>query len=174
MAGATDEQITSMMGSTQEYWIKDGNYKSSLNGTFLQWQLYINKENKLYSKMSNSESIFWNDGAVNPDEVLKVEVNKNVMEVLGEPCHELILTCKSGTQKYYFNEKIKVDPTLFENHKFGNWSEVISRSGSIPLKMVIDTPRFSIVSTALSVTPAKLADDLFQLPVGAKIEKSPF
>lgn len=72
----TDEQFTTMMGSVQEYFIKNGNYKSVANGSFFQWQLYVNKENKLYSKMANSEILLWNDGAANSDKVLKAEVNK--------------------------------------------------------------------------------------------------
>jgi len=47
-----------MMGSTQEYLIKGGDYKSIANGTLVQWQLFINKDNKLYNKMSNSETAF--------------------------------------------------------------------------------------------------------------------
>lgn len=117
----TDQQWTSMMGSTQEYIIKGGDYKSISNGTFVQWQLYINKDNKLYNKTSNSEIAFWNDASIQGDEVLKIEVNKNVMEVLGYPCDEVILSCKSGVQKYYFNSKLSVDTKLFANHKFGNW-----------------------------------------------------
>ena len=52
-----DQQFTAMMGSTQDYIFKEGNYKSSTNGTFFQWQLYIHKENKLYNKMANSATI---------------------------------------------------------------------------------------------------------------------
>jgi hypothetical protein len=59
------------MGSSQNYIIKGGDYKSSANGTMFQWQLYINKDNKLYNKMSNSETILWNDAGAKPDEVLK-------------------------------------------------------------------------------------------------------
>src|SRR5438045_2517587 len=76
IANVTNEQFSSMMGTTQEYLIKGGNYKSSTNGTFFQWQLYINKDNKLYNKMANSPTILWNDGSVNADEVIKTEINK--------------------------------------------------------------------------------------------------
>lgn len=78
-----DQQFNSMMGTTQEYIIKGGDYKSSSNGTLVQWQLYINKDNKLYNKMSNSETIFWNDGITNPDSIISVEINKDVTEILG-------------------------------------------------------------------------------------------
>src|SRR5882672_9106198 len=99
LANATSAQLSAMMGTTQEYFIKGGNYKSLTNGTFFQWQLYINKDNKLYNKMSNSATILWNDGAVNPDEVIKAEINKGVIDILGHKCDELVLTCKSGVQK---------------------------------------------------------------------------
>lgn len=37
MPNMTDEQFTTMMGSTQEYFIKNGDYKSVANGSFFQW-----------------------------------------------------------------------------------------------------------------------------------------
>jgi hypothetical protein len=174
MPNVTDEQFNSMMGNTQEYLIKGGNYKSSSNGTYFQWQLYINNDNKLYNKMAHSPTILWNDGSANPDEVVKAEINKGVTEILGYQCDELILTCKSGIQKYYFTSKLAVDPKLFEKHKFGNWNEVMSRTKALPLKMVIDTPQFSIESLAKEVVATKVDDKVFELPADAKVEKSPY
>lgn len=174
ITNVTDEQFSSMMGNIQEYFIKGGNYKSSTNGTFLQWQLYINKDNKLYNKMSNSSSILWNDGAANPDAVIKTEMNKNVIEILGLKCDELILTCKSGIQKYYFSSTLKVDPKVYENHKFGNWSDFISKSGSLPLKIIIDNAQFALECIATEIKPMRLDDKLFDLPADSKIEKSPY
>jgi len=171
---ATSEQFSSMMGTTQEYFIKGGNYKSSTNGTFLQWQLYINKDNKLYNKTANSPIILWNDGATNSDEVVKAEINKEVIEILGHKCDELVLTCNSGVQKYYFSSKLKVDPKLFEKHKFGNWNEIISRTNSLPLKMIIDSPQFTLECIATEIVPMKLDDKLFELPAASKVEKSPY
>jgi len=136
----TDQQWNSMMGTTQEYLIKVGDYKSISNGTLVQWQLYINKDNKLYTKMSNSETAFWNDGSIQGDEILKAELNKSTTVVLGYPCDELILTCKSGVQKYYFNSKLSVDTKLFANHKFGNWFDYLSKSNALPLKSVMEQP----------------------------------
>ena len=52
-----DPQIGAMMGVTWEYVIKEGNYKTATDGTLFQWQLYINKDNKLYNKMANSPAI---------------------------------------------------------------------------------------------------------------------
>ncbi|MEQ1588496.1 MAG: hypothetical protein ABL895_21600 [Cyclobacteriaceae bacterium] len=169
-----NEQFNAMMGSTQEYMIKEGNYKSTMNGTFVQWQLYINKDNKLYNKIASSTTILWNDGAISTDEVLKAEVNRNVTEVLGRQCDELILTCKSGVQKYYYSTDLKVDPKLFENHKFGNWNEIMARTNSLPLRIVMETQQFGLECNAVEIQPMKLDSKLFELPVGSKLEKSPY
>jgi hypothetical protein len=161
------------MGSTQEYFIKNGDYKSVTNGSFFQWQLYVNKDNKLYSKMANSETLLWNDGAANPDEILKAEVNKGVTEILGYKCDELILTCKSGTQKYYFNSKLSVDPNLFINHKFGNWYDYLVKSKSLPLKSFADNGQFSLESTVTEIKAMKLDNTFFELPANSRTMKSP-
>lgn len=170
----TDEQWTSMMGSTQKYLVKGGDYKSIMNGTLVQWQLYNSKENKLYFKMSNSETALWNDASVQGDEVLKAEVNRNVTEVLGFKCDEIILICKSGLQKYYFSSKLAVDIKLYANHKFGNWYDYLSKSNALPLKSIIETSQFIIESTATEVKPMKLDYKEFELPIGIKTEKSPY
>ena len=174
MPTVTDEQFNSMMGSTQEYYIKDGDYKSITNGSMFQSQLYVNKENKLFSKMANSETFLWNDGATNADEILKTEINKGVIAILGYKCDELILTCKSGIQKYYFNSKIGVETKLFVNHKFANWFNYLSTSNSLPLKVIIESPQFSLESIAIEIIPMKLDTTFFVLPVNAKTMKSPY
>jgi len=174
LPNVTSEQFTTMMGSTQDYFIKGGDYKSVANGTLAQWQLYINKDNKLYSKMSNSETIFWNDGATNPDEVLKVEINKSVTEVLGYKCDEVVLTCKSGTQKYYFNSKLGVDISLFTGHLFGNWYDYLKVAKALPLKSVIENVQFTLTSVATDIKEIKLDDKEFQLPENAKTAESPY
>ncbi len=170
----TDVLLTTMMGATQEYFIKNGDYKSITDGSLFQWQLYVNKDNKLYSKMSNNETILWNDGATNPDEIVKTEVNKGAAKILNYLCDELILTCKSGIQKYYFNTKISVDPKMFASHKFGNWYDVVSITNSLPLKSTIDNGQFYLESEATEIKEMQLEKTLFQLPENAKTMKSPY
>ncbi|MCW3106513.1 MAG: hypothetical protein JWQ09_1019 [Segetibacter sp.] len=174
LPSVTDQQFSSMLGDTQEYFIKGGAYKSVTNGSLIQWQLYVNDDNKLYNKMSNAETLTWNNGAVNQDEVLKAEIIKEAADVLGYKCDELILTCKSGIQKYYFSSKFPVDVKLYEKHKYGNWYEVVSRTGSLPLKSIIDNPQFTLESMAIEVKPMQLNKSLFVLPANVKTTKSPY
>lgn len=163
-----------IMGTEQVYFIKKGNYKSEMNGSAIMWQLYIQRENKLYNKIANLDGILWNDCAENSDEVLKVELNKGVTEVLGYKCDELILTCKSGIQKYYFNKKIGADVQLFINHKYGNWYDFLSKSNALPLKIIVHNDKFSLESVAIELKKMSLEDTIFDLPQNVKLIKSPY
>ena len=174
LPNVADEQLTAMLGSSQDYMIKNGNYKSITNGTMMQWQLYRKKDNRLYIKMAGVPAVLWNDGGENRDSVLSAEIRKGVETIAGHACDELILTCKSGIQKYYFTRDIKVDPQLFTQHRYGNFSEVVSRIRSIPLKVILETAQFSVTSTATQILPAKLDEKEFELPEGTQLQKSPY
>jgi hypothetical protein len=166
LPNVTDEQLTAMMGGKQDYFVKSGSY--------FQWQIYVNKDNKLYNKLASSESIYWIDAASNPDAVIKADIKKAATEILGYTCDEITLTCKSGVQKYYYSSKLKADAKLFTNFKYQNFYEYISRTQALPLKMTIETPQFSLESVATEVKPMTLDAKLFTIPADAKLEKSPF
>lgn len=174
LANVTDQQWNTMLGTQQQYLIKGGNYKSITNGTLSLWQLYINEDNKLYNKLSTSEAVLWNDGAVNSDEVLKAELRQGVTEILGYKCDELVLTCKSGTQTYYFTSKLGVNRDLYEKHKYGNWAEYTSRAKGLPLRAVVDNGQFTMESLAVEVKPMVLEKSVFTLPANTKTQKSPY
>lgn len=170
----SDEQLTSMMGAKQNYFMKGAEYKSVMNGKLVEWQLYNSKENKLYNKMGNTETVYWNDAAVNPDEVQKAELHKEVTNILGYKCDELVLTCKSGMQKYYFNSNLVIDAKLFVNHKYGNWYAYLQKTNAVPLKIIIDSDQFTIESVATEVKPGKIEDKFFVLAPNTKTAKSPY
>lgn len=171
--GLGDTQLTSLMGDTQQYYIKGGNYRSDINGSLLQSQLYINQDNKLYTKMSNNENILFNDALVNNDEVLSAIVTKNTTTILGYKCEELVITTKNGIQKYYFASKLAVDAKLYTNHKYGNWDVYMANAHAMPLKITMNTPQFSMESLAVEVKSSKLQPELFILPKDIPIVKSP-
>jgi len=174
LTNITDAQFSSMMGTRQEYFIKGGNYKSVTNGTMSPWQLYINKGNKLYNKMTSVETIYWIDATSNDDSVLEFKLEKGAMNILGYTCDRLVLTCKSGTQQYFFDSKLAVDPKLYQNHKYGNWYEYLKLAKAVPLKIIIDTAQFTLESIAIEVKAMKLDEREFQLPENAKTMKSPY
>jgi hypothetical protein len=172
--GLTDEQLSSMMGTLETYLTNGVTYKNTTNGTLILWQLYVPKDNKVYNKISNSDTLYWDDAGVNDDSVIKTELNKNVTEILGYQCDELVLTCKSGVQKYYFNSKIVADSKAFAKHKYGNWYDYLKNANALPLKSIIESDQFLLTSTATEVTPMKIDSKEFKLPEGALTAKSPY
>ena len=169
----SSEQWDAMMGTSQEYFIKDGNYKSVTNGAMFQWQLYNNKENKIYSKLSTEDKVYWVDCGMKDDAIIKSKINKGVKEILENTCDELILNCKSGVQKYYYSSAFPADANLFKNHKYGNWYDYLLKAHALPLKSIIETDQFIMESIAIKILPLGLDDNLFQLPKGVIVEKSP-
>ena len=160
----TDDRLTSMMGSTEDYFIKGAAYKSTVNGTLLEWQLYIPAENKLYTKMTNKSAAISSDAGINDDSVLSFVLNKEVTDILGYKCDELTLNSRSGIEKYYFSSKLSIDPKNFVNHKLGNWYDYVSIAKAVPLKIDVENPQFNVVYMATSVKPLKLDDSMFHLP----------
>ncbi|MEP7322192.1 MAG: hypothetical protein ABI761_09740 [Saprospiraceae bacterium] len=171
--GISDARLDSLYGNTQEYYIKGGNYKSVSNGTFVQAQLYVNSENKFYSKTTNVDTFQATDASGNPDEVLNTELKKNVLEVLGYPCDELILTCKSGVQKFFFNAKLSIVAELYKNHLYGNWFAYLQLANALPLKMIVDNQQFHMESEAVEILPLNLEENAFQLAPDKRAFKFP-
>lgn len=169
----SDQQWTTLMGTTQEYLIKGGAYKSLFNGTLVQWQLYKNDENRIYNKLSNSETILWKDAGVNSDSVLKVEQYTAVTEILGYKCDELIFTCQNSVQKYFYSPRLAVDAALYSRHIYMNWSYYLLKTHALPLKSIITSEEFELEQTAVKVSPARLDNAVFQLPEGTKATKNP-
>jgi len=169
-----DQQLSNMLGSTTEYYIKGGNYKTVTNGTFLKWQLYVNKDNKLYNKFAIAETLLWNDCNTNPSEVIKTEIKKEVLTILGYLCDEVTLTCKNGSQKYYFSTKLKVNATAFAKHNFYNLNKYMALSHAVPLKTIIDIEQFTLENEAIEIKEMKLDDKFFELPPGVETAPSPY
>jgi len=170
----SDGQLTALLGDVQNWYIKEGDYRSELNGTQMAWQLYRNSENKLYSKFTGSNKLLWNDGAANPDSVLSTTLRKGATTIMGYTCDELTLVCRSGVQKYYFSPRLPVDPDLYKAHGYGNWFAYLSKAGAVPLKIVIENAQFSLQSVAMGVYPLKLNNTFFALPADAQTLKSPY
>jgi hypothetical protein len=173
IAGVTDDQLAISLGSKQNYFIRGGDYKSVSNATSFSWQIYIGSTNKLYYKMANSDVILWVDGASRSDQIVDTKVNREATEILGYKCDEAIFTLKNGSEKYYFSSKLGVDPSLYSKHLYGNWYDYLKIAKAVPLKMIVETPDFVMTSTAIEITPMKLAVTEFQLPKGAKTAPMP-
>lgn len=169
----TSESLSSLMGSKQEYIIKEGNYKSITNGTFFDWQLYINTSGKFYTKATSSDTTYCVDDKkqAKEDEVISVKLNKNVTKILEYNCDELIVKYDRKVQKYYFNSGIIINTEIFKNDKFQNWYGYLLRANVFPLKIITETFALTAESVATEIIPLKIEDKTFELPEGIKVEE---
>jgi hypothetical protein len=174
MSNVSDEQFSQMMGSEQEFYIKGGKYKSIVNGSALEYLLYLPESNKLYTKTPSSDVLLWGDASKNSDEIVSTVINKRADTILGFVCDEVIFTCKSGVQKYYYHSKFSVDKHLFAGHKAANWAAFLSVAGALPLKMILENEQFVFVSIASSYKQENIADDFFKLAADAKMMESTY
>ena len=169
----SNDRIANAMGDRNEYYVKGGDYKTVSNGTIFQWQLYHHDDNRLYNKMTKSNAILWADGGLNTDTVYNSSMVFGAATILGYSCDELILFCRTGTQRYFFSSRFGVDSRLFTRHRFGNYYDFVSRAHALPLKYIIDTPQFTVESTAVAVKPGVLDPGIFALPAGALLSPMP-
>lgn len=168
----TNEQLTQMMGSTQEYDISGGDYRSIFNGSYLKMQLYVSRENRSYTQTTFSDTLYWEDYAVNQDKATSFEIKKNAETILGVACDELVVYTPKGTTHYYYNSKYGVDPELYKVHAGGNWYYIISKTKALPLKIVSDQEGFVMTSVPAKVIPARLDMSIFSIKDKAKTTKA--
>ena len=71
-----DDQLGVLFGTSQEYFIKGGDYKSIFNGTYIKMQLYRNKENKSYTLTGKSDSLYVDDYSKNLEPAIDVKMGK--------------------------------------------------------------------------------------------------
>jgi hypothetical protein len=171
----SNKEWDEILGSKHEFYIKNGDYKVFYNGSTsraLRWSLYINEDNKIYGKKANTDTILWSDASLKSEILLDVILNKEVTEILGYKCDEIILITKNGSAKYYFNKKFSVDPKYFVNHKFGHWYDFISRSNSMILKSIIENGAFISYSEATEIKEMSMEDEFFKLPPNSKTKEN--
>ncbi|UOY08888.1 hypothetical protein L0P88_10115 [Muricauda sp. SCSIO 64092] len=162
--GVSDNQLNSLMGTIQEYVIKGGNYKSSVNGSFNQYQLYRSEENRIYNKFSNAEALFWSDASIEGEKILSIDVKEDQETILGVSCDKLIMKTTKGSYIYFYSSKYPINPTLFREHIFGNWYEFVKRAKSVPLKIIMNTLEFKSISVAIKLESLEVDSSFFDIP----------
>lgn len=157
-----DEQLESMMGTIQDYYIKGGDYKSITNGSYLKMQLYRSTENRGYILTSKSDSLYWEDYSKNKDVVTKFDVKKGKETIMGVLCDVLIIYTLKSKASYYYSSKYGVNPDLYKQHAYGNWYYIVSKIKALPLKTVYESERFTFTSIAVNIIPMKLEAKVFK------------
>lgn len=165
-------QLQYIVGSKMDYYIKGCNYKSISNGHSVTMQLYDCSSNRVYNQTPKSDTLYWFSAAINTDTTFKYEIKKNADTVLGYVCDALVLTTKTGTTVLYYSKQLKVNAAAFKDHQYNNWALFTLQTGSLPLKMVIETEVFTMESVATEVQELKLQEGFFLIADKAPVRQS--
>lgn len=171
--GVANEEFSKLIGTKQEYFIHNGYYKSIPNGSQLAMQQYDPKSNRLYNRTTASDTLFWFDAGANADSVLSFEVKKNAETVLGTMCDAIVLHNASGSvTTVFYSAKYKMDGKAFARHRFGNWAYMAQKTNAVPLKTIVETPQFTMTSTAVDIKNMKLDDNYFAVNPAFPLKKA--
>ncbi|MBS1601896.1 MAG: hypothetical protein JST42_04460 [Bacteroidetes bacterium] len=161
--GVSGDRMAAMLGKKQEYFIKGGYYKSVLNGSMVAWQVYDYNQNRLFTRMPAQDTVMSQDASENADSVISYEIKKDAATILGNRCDELVLKTRAGSETFFYNPKYKLDVASFSRHLYGNWAFYAAKTGAVPLKMVIETPQFTMESEASEIKPMRLENSFFMV-----------
>lgn len=165
----SSDQFNYLLGTKQVFVIKSGNYKSAFNGKFMRLQIYRSDENRSYSLTAKSDSLYYEDYSKNVDRALSYEIKRNQDTINGIPCDLIRVKAEGSKISIYFNSDYKVNPELYKNHNYGNWYYIISKTKSLPLKIINETEQFIMTSIATEIKPMQLNDNVFEIQNKDKI-----
>lgn len=170
----SDENLMSMYGLNLSQFInKDGDYVGLYRGNYLGLQLFLKKENRLYTQLNTTEIVYYQDSRISNDSILSYNIILNADTVYGYLCNMLELETVLGEKRqyYYSPNKFWIDASLYDDHKLGNYAFIISKIHSLPLKIVVNNSVFTITSTVNNIVEGEIKKkSIFTVPEGVIIE----
>jgi hypothetical protein len=147
-------------------------FEASIPDWSTQWDLYVNSDNKCYSKLPNSDTLEWTDGSLYHDSILSMHVNKNVTRLLGYTCGELVIICTNGVKQFYYSPiNFKVNSKQFIKYKSGNWTDFLLIANSLPLMQIEHRDKLYTEIVAIKAEEMKLNNGFFTVPGNLIISK---
>jgi hypothetical protein len=166
MAGVSDSTMAAMIGDEESYFIKGGFYQSITNGRGFSIQQYDHRNNRLYFKNPDIDTLYWLDAGKTAEKPVSYEIREDAEVVLGKHCDALVVQTDGGTTVFYYSPRYPLDAAMFMKHQYGGWAFYVSKAGCLPLKTVIDNERFHLESVATEVLELDLKDSFFEIAPG--------
>jgi len=161
--GLTDSALTALIGNEEIYYIKGGFYESLTNGAGFSMQLYDHRNNRMYFKKQEVDTVYWLDAGKSSEKPVNYDIREDAETVLGKRCDALLVETETGTTVFYYSRRYKLDAAMFQKHLYGGWAFYVSKAGCLPLKTVIDNEKFHLESTATEVLELELKPGFFDI-----------
>lgn len=166
-------------GKESHFYFKRGNYRWNMQSKLWTGMIYIQKENKLYYQLRESEVTGWKRGEDLTDSVISIKASPSEIFILGHRCDvmeiktKLLINNIQRVRNYYYSSDLKVNPEWIEKNRNGNFDVIYNTMKALPLKIVDDFGYFTITYEATQITPRQLEDSLFIIDSGAHLLEFP-
>lgn len=167
------KEAKKLFGTEQTLHIKNGKYKSRLNGISKKTHIYPGNDT-LYMTQDAVRAVMWIDAEKQKGEILSHNLTRGAKRVKGMKCDLLTVKTTTGTLYYYFSDKYKVDSKLYAKHQYNCWAFCLEKAGgALPLKLVIDKQDEIVELTYKKISKEKISNNMFALTKGVSIIPAP-
>ncbi|WP_298504619.1 hypothetical protein [uncultured Maribacter sp.] len=149
---------------------KNGNYLSKPTKEKIK-VVYLSERNEILTIDKKSDLVPAIIAEIDVETELKDKKPKITVEqtdevILDIKCSKVIVEWETGTYEYFFNsDYLKMDSTLYSNHKYDMWSEYLKLSNSLPLKIIKRIDGMMTITMTLKETKEHSVNDkIFKLP----------
>lgn len=151
----------------KDYFVSDSNYKSHDES---------NNITQLYDSRTNTYFGIWKDKTAHRIDALTKTSQQYIITkldktetILGYKCIAIPVETDESTTVYYYSPLLRINPTAFSKHNFGDWNRYLEASnGALSFKYVITNHKKGYIWTVLAtkITKMPLGARDFEFPEG--------
>ncbi|MCW5909029.1 MAG: hypothetical protein KIS94_14280 [Chitinophagales bacterium] len=161
--------MDSMLVIKQEYFYKNGSYKSLMKFPVLGvevLQYFDKKKGLLYNyDPVKEEATYFSVKQKEEGCPEKYEVSNKKATILGKSCTSLLATDAGYTTTTWYNSATGViNPEHFKSHKYQAFDVYTAKAKALPLKYSLETGFVNITATAIEIQSMSLKDEEFAIP----------
>ncbi len=159
----------------QNYFYKGSNYISEMDvGKEVGFMAYNSEDGLLYSWQKDAETAVTLDSKKFMDEFVEILESEETETILDILCSSIIVKSKFGEMKIWYNkDQFKMDPKLYEEHKYGHWNEILKRIECLPLKIEQKGLMGQLTQTAIEFKAEAVEDSKFAIPKFKEVTANP-
>ncbi len=149
------------IGNDATVWIKQGNYKQT-NG--LSDMYFINKDQRVYIKFRNLDTLYFLDYSSDTSTVIKVLKPDEKKTIAGLECKQLTVQLSDATHKYYYSPTLYMNPEYDKNNTIGRHDIFAKETSSLYLGYEDETKSYSLSEVCTRLQQTLVPDNIFELP----------
>lgn len=161
--GFDDKDWKNLMGAGDNLTvqIKQGNYlRQSGNVT----EYYKPKEEKVYIKFNELDTLFYRDYSSDTSTILNVSKTNESKKIAGYDCKSIVIKTSSGTNQYFYAPQLYANPAYDKNNKLDRFDIYINETSSIWLSVISDYEAFTVEDVCTNVELKSVDESIFKLP----------